>query len=1040
MDMPGGSPGVAMAADPAAMGSPPRQPAAQGLAGLAGLAGGKAWAPQVIEARPGPRGGSWSPEGSAAAASGGGTSTGSPLIKVKVVDWVQASLGPRTAEQEVSSEGGSPSGPAAGSDSPVSLGKGIRVIILGAGAAGLSAAATLERALPGADVRIFEARNRIGGRIHSARLPRDIKTHRDGKAPGVVALEDSCSVDLGASYVHGCNITNPVWRLAKVTERLLDTTKGGYSEGWGHTCIWRSLDGTILPSDSVRRVFSLAWKLKAQVEDPEVEHCPEFAQICGIKRPRPGCVSLASPPPKEARGSDGGREDVPLRPVVDACATKLLTRLKRPLTALEQRVLKCTEVLLWSYVAPMNELSTRAIWATHKEEDETHREDSAGRATPPPTPGVVGAAQDSQASSSENAHRGRKRSAPKPFDPGQSEDPQRQRGSGGRGRRTIDDDADLDKLSWNDGLVVDGYHDLVVKQLAPGNHIETNRVVRQVEWQSTDRFGRPVCRVTSMARRRDRNDPSPRHTTPASGFAEHVPEGAGLEEDGLNTGSEDNPDGDLRVDECDFVVVALPLGVMKGLHPDSAVAWTPALPPRKREAISRIGFGAENKVILRFPEIFWDQEAPYIQTVDERFRVLNGHYFHKPNTLVVHCSPPFGNGYNGLSDAQVIDQVLGTLRGMYGAHRVPMPVFSHVTRWHEDPFSMGAYSYWKAGMSFDHVQDYARPEPDPELHSSTRIQDPTSEHFGGLDLEDSGAGDAAGADWAIPRLFFCGEHATIRDAQCVHGACVSGERAGRQVAAAALGQLTDLAVSCRMGEEFWFVGEEEEPPAQDKRPQADGHSPARVQPDVLRNPSFSPFPTMECVEWFGRRWNFRCPCGKSGENYDDGTEMIECSRCKVWQHVVCVRLCKGVPRSLGGHAGSAALGKRTWGPETDDGDDPVHLCRSCAPSSYQHANPLEARRYLERLAHAISQPRLLDTERKVETVQVSSEDDEGGRVEAFWSLDGPHELPNLVPFASSAKSEDEEAEEVVDKEREWSFTNEDLDEASPAGPFSSVPL
>jgi len=37
-------------------------------------------------------------------------------------------------------------------------------------------------------------------------------------------------------------------------------------------------------------------------------------------------------------------------------------------------------------------------------------------------------------------------------------------------------------------------------------------------------------------------------------------------------------------------------------------------------------------------------------------------------------------------------------------------------------------------------------------------------------------------------------------------------------------------------------------------------------------------------------WFFDCICGKKGENYNDGKEMIECERCKVWQHTKCNKL------------------------------------------------------------------------------------------------------------------------------------------------------
>ena len=40
-----------------------------------------------------------------------------------------------------------------------------------------------------------------------------------------------------------------------------------------------------------------------------------------------------------------------------------------------------------------------------------------------------------------------------------------------------------------------------------------------------------------------------------------------------------------------------------------------------------------------------------------------------------------------------------TLRNMYRHERVPEPCWSHVTRWHQDPYSMGAYRY-EGGRSF----------------------------------------------------------------------------------------------------------------------------------------------------------------------------------------------------------------------------------------------------------------------------------------------------------------------------------------------------
>lgn len=66
-----------------------------------------------------------------------------------------------------------------------------RVIVVGAGIAGLTAARALSRC--GVDVVVVEARDRIGGRVHTADV---------GGYP----------VDLGASWVHGAEQENPVAR------------------------------------------------------------------------------------------------------------------------------------------------------------------------------------------------------------------------------------------------------------------------------------------------------------------------------------------------------------------------------------------------------------------------------------------------------------------------------------------------------------------------------------------------------------------------------------------------------------------------------------------------------------------------------------------------------------------------------------------------------------------------------------------------------------------------------------------------------------
>ena len=67
------------------------------------------------------------------------------------------------------------------------------MIVIGAGMAGLGAARTLSES--GAQVTVFEARDRIGGRVWTSRL-----------WPGL-------PLDLGASWIHGAR-GNPLTALA----------------------------------------------------------------------------------------------------------------------------------------------------------------------------------------------------------------------------------------------------------------------------------------------------------------------------------------------------------------------------------------------------------------------------------------------------------------------------------------------------------------------------------------------------------------------------------------------------------------------------------------------------------------------------------------------------------------------------------------------------------------------------------------------------------------------------------------------------------
>ncbi len=114
---------------------------------------------------------------------------------------------------------------------------GPRVVVVGAGAAGLSAARALRSR--GAQVIVVEARDRLGGRVHTV--------HHDGVA-----------VELGASWIHGASKKNPI---RKLTEAWSIATKRTHEER-------ARLVGAQGPLDhaQVERAHAIVEKLEAWIE------------------------------------------------------------------------------------------------------------------------------------------------------------------------------------------------------------------------------------------------------------------------------------------------------------------------------------------------------------------------------------------------------------------------------------------------------------------------------------------------------------------------------------------------------------------------------------------------------------------------------------------------------------------------------------------------------------------------------------------------------------------------------------------------------
>lgn len=187
--------------------------------------------------------------------------------------------------------------------------------------------------------------------------------------------------------------------------------------------------------------------------------------------------------------------------------------------------------------------------------------------------------------------------------------------------------------------------------------------------------------------------------------------------------------------DCHYVVVTVPLGVLKR----GRISFTPALSEDKVLAIDRLGMGTENKIYMRFSEMFWPK-ARFAQCTDQRYRFLNLDAYGKKHTLLAHVSPPYAKHFDGKSDEDVVRDVCKVLQRMYKLKDLPVPVDSIVTRWEQDENSLGAYSYMHVGSSVKDIRNLA-----------------ATEHDG--------------------RVYFAGEACSVEGAQCVHGAVITGNAA-----------------------------------------------------------------------------------------------------------------------------------------------------------------------------------------------------------------------------------------------------------------------
>jgi monoamine oxidase len=198
--------------------------------------------------------------------------------------------------------------------------------------------------------------------------------------------------------------------------------------------------------------------------------------------------------------------------------------------------------------------------------------------------------------------------------------------------------------------------------------------------------------------------------------------------------------GMLAQISCDYLVLTLPATVLR------RVPITPALPPQQHDAIARLRFGRATKSLLQFTRRFWRIPGrPRAFGSPLAFGAVwegNEEQRGRPGILSLLA----GGGASDLTQALVARDGLQRLTGeleWLGSHRAKL-VTAHQIVWESDAWARGGYAYFDPGY-------------DPALR--TWLPRPAG------------------------RLFFAGEHTSIRWQGYMNGAVESGRRAAAEVAA-----------------------------------------------------------------------------------------------------------------------------------------------------------------------------------------------------------------------------------------------------------------
>lgn len=193
---------------------------------------------------------------------------------------------------------------------------------------------------------------------------------------------------------------------------------------------------------------------------------------------------------------------------------------------------------------------------------------------------------------------------------------------------------------------------------------------------------------------------------------------------------------------ADAVIVTVPLGVLK----NNDILFNPPLPDYKLQALQRLEMGLLNITAMKFAKPFWPKEHQamfFTQFDDSSISVfLNLQHFMSEPVLMGFSGGNRALELEKLTNTQLVEKTMENFKKAFCAELPHLEVCVN-TRWSQDPFSHGSYSYLPVGASGNDYEELSKP--------------------------------------ILDRLFFAGEATSAKHAATTHGAYLSGIREAERI-------------------------------------------------------------------------------------------------------------------------------------------------------------------------------------------------------------------------------------------------------------------